>query len=154
MIAFNFTRITNLESMKQLTVLLLFIVLGFSSSAQEADMKRIDFVSKFYAAVTSHKSSKVIKCFDKTYRKEQIKFLSGNKEQFVNELFAGTDANTEKYYNLKLEDIDGIEVFTISEQENGDRKYTFHISSGDLLIEQSLILRKTGNKYGFIGAVG
>lgn len=154
MIMCNFTRITILESMKHLTVLFLFIVLGFSSSAQEIDMERIDFVKKFYVAVTSHKRSKVIKCLDKTYRKEQIKLLKGNKEQFINEFFAGTDVHTEKYYVVKLVDIENIEVQEVFDQGNGEWQYIFHVKSGELLLKQSLILRKIGKKYGFIGAVG
>ena len=154
MIASNFIQITILESMKRFTILLIFVGLGFWSSAQQADMKRIDYVNKFYLAVKTHKQSKVIKLMDKNYSKEQIKFLGGNKEQFVNELFSGNDIESGEYINLKLVDIENIEIDEIHVLEGGDRKYIFNVKSGELLVRCSLVLHKTGKKYGFIGAVG
>ncbi len=154
MITCNFIRMTILESMKQLTFLLLFIGFSISSSAQEVDMERISFVNKFYKAVVSHKQSKVIKLMDRDHRKEQIKLLGGNKEQFVNELFSGIDIHTEKYFNVKLSEIENIEIQKINDLGDGKWEYIFHIKSGELLLEQSLTLRKSGKKYGFIGAVG
>lgn len=154
MIASNFIQIINLEPMKRFTILLIFASLGFWSSAQGIDMKRIDFVKQFYIAVVAHKQSKVIKLMDKGYRKEQIKFLGGNKEQFVNELFGGIDIHTEQYVNLKLTDIENIEIQDVFDRGNGEWEYIFHIKAGELLIKRSLWLNQSGKKYGFIGTSG
>ena len=154
MIAFNFIRIANLESMKRFTILFIFIGLALSVSAQEIDMKQINFVNKFYKAVVAHQHSKVIKCTDKGYRSEQLAFLGGNKEQFVNELFGGFDIHTNEYINLKLNEIENIEIQDVFDRGNGDWEYVFHIKAGDHLVEKTLMLRKTGKKYGFVGSMG
>ena len=140
--------------MKRFTILLIFVGLGFWSSAQEIDMKRIDFVNKFYKAVVSHKQGKVIKLMDKAYRKEQIKFLDGNKEQFVNELFGGVDINSKKYVNLKLTEIENIEIQDVFDRGTDEWEYVFHVKAGDRMVKRSLMLRKSGKKYGFIGSQG
>ncbi len=154
MIASNFIQIINLESMKRFTILLIFVSLGFWSSAQEIDLKRIDFVNKFYMTVVAHKQSKVIRMTDKGYRKEQIKFLDGNKEQFVNELFGGVDIHTEEYINVKFSEIENIEIQDVFDRGDGDWEYVFHVKTGEYLIKLPLLLRKTGRKYGFIGSKG
>lgn len=145
---------TILDTMKRITLAFIFIGLTLTVSAQEIDMKRIDFVNKFYKAVVDHEQSKVIKCTDKAYRKEQLVFLADNKEQFVNELFGGTDVNTNEYVNLTLSEIENIEIQDVFERGANDWEYVFHIKSGDHLVERSLLLRKTGKRYGFVGSVG
>jgi len=154
MIVWNLRQIGNLATMKHITLLFLFIALGFGSQAQEVDLKAIDFVNKFYKAVVSHNQKKVIKCMDKAYRKEQIAFLDGNKEQFVNELFGGSDISSGKWVNLKLNEIDNIEIQDVFERGENEWEYVFHAKSGETIIEVSLTLRKTGKKFGFVGAVG
>ena len=154
MITSNFVQIAILESMKRIAILLIFTGLGFWSSAQEIDMKRIDFVKKFHKAVVAHKQSKVIKLTDKGYRKEQIKFLNGNKEQFVDELFGGIDIHTEEYINVKLSEIENIEIQDVFDRGNGDWEYVFHVKAGEWLIKRSLFLHQRGKKYGFIGSQG
>ncbi|PHR31184.1 MAG: hypothetical protein COA38_08415, partial [Fluviicola sp.] len=133
MIASNFIQFIILEFMKRFAVLLIFSGLGFWSSAQEIDMKRIDFVNKFNNAVVAHKQGKVIKLTDKGYRSGQIKFLDGNEKQYVNELFGGIDIHTEEYINLKLTDIENIEVQDVFNRGNGDWEYVFHIKSGEII---------------------
>lgn len=154
MIASNITHFTILEFMKRFTLVFIFFSLILSVSAQEIDQKRIDFVNKFYKAVVSHKKSKVIKCTDKDYRKEQIKFLGGNKQQFVDELFGGFDIETKEYVNLKLIDIENIEVQDVHDLESGGWEYVFHVKSKGRTTKLTLGLKKSGKKYGFIGAVG
>ncbi len=134
--------------------LILFIFFGLGTQAQEIDTKAIDFVNKFYTAVVNHQEKKVIKCMDKGYRKEQIAFLDGNKEQFVNELFGGSDISTGKWINLKLDEIDNIEIQDVFERGENEWEYIFHVKSGETVIEVPLTLRKSGKKFGFVGAVG
>ncbi len=133
---------------------LIFAFIGLWSSAQEHDMKRIAFANYFCKAVAEHDQNKVIKLTDKAYRTEQIKFLDGNKSQFVNEFFGGFEINTNEYINLRLEDIEQIEIVELIDEGGGYLDYIFHISSRGSTIERMLILRKTGNKFGFIGSQG
>lgn len=154
MITLHLMQNTNLVSMKHLVTFLLFIGLGWSAQAQEIDMKRIDFVNSFYKAVTSHNQKKVIKHMEKAYRKEQIDFLKGNKEQFVNELFGGTDINTNEWVNLKLNEIDNIEIQDVFDRGENEWEYVFHVTSGEKVLKVPLILKQTGKKLGFVGTVG
>jgi hypothetical protein len=154
MITSIFTQLTNLESMKRITLLFIFMAIGFGSFAQEIDMNRIKFVNDFYTAVVAHDQSKVIKMTEKGYRKEQIKFLDGNKDQFVNELFSGMDVNGDEYVNTTFNQITNIELIDVHPRGEVDWEYVFHITAGDRMIERALLLRQTGKKYGFIGSQG
>jgi hypothetical protein len=140
--------------MKQLIVLLALLGLSFTSSAQEIDQKRIDFVNKFYLAVIHHKQKKVIKMMDKDYRKEQLAFLEGNKEQFVDELFSGVDQESQKFVNSELKNVDAMEIQDVKETGAGAWEYTFLVVAGPYKMEIVLLLKKSGRKYGFVGAVG
>lgn len=154
MIALHLMQNTNLVSMKHLVILLLFIGLGWSIQAQEIDMKRIDFVNSFYKAVASHNQKKVIKHLDKNYRTEQLAFLKGNKEQFVNELFGGTDINSNEWVNLKLNEIDNIEIQDVFDRGENEWEYVFHVTSGEKVLKVPLTLKQSGKKLGFVSAVG
>lgn len=125
-----------------------------SVSAQEIDQRGAKFVIKFCKVVAAHKESRVIKCLDKKYRTDQLEFLGGNKTQFVNELFSGNEIQTGEFVNLKLEEIDAIEIVEMEALEYMAWIYVFHIKAGDHTIELWLELKKHGRKYGFVGAVG
>jgi len=140
--------------MKQLTLIIAFLSLSGAVSAQTIDHESIDFVKKFYKAVVTHKKSKVIKCMDKEYRTEQIAFLGGNKQQFVDELFGGFDVETNEYVNVKLDEIDNIEIQDVNELGENLLEYVFHVATKNRTVKVSLNLRKSGKKYGFVGAVG
>lgn len=135
---------------------ILFISGGLSIDcfAQEISKKQIEFVNGFIAAVESHNMNAVIKMTDKEYRKEQLKFLEGRKEQFINELFGGVDLMTDKYVNTRFADILKIEVAEIIPQENGYFEYIFRIRDGEHDLTKSLLLKTTKNKFGFIGSMG
>ena len=96
----------------------------------------------------------VLKMTDKAYRKEQVKFLGGRKEQFINELFGGVDILTEEYINIEFANILKIEIAEVIPLENGDAEYIFRIRDGKHDVLRSLLLKKTKNKYGFIGSMG
>ena len=96
-----------------------------------------------------------MKLLDKTYRKEQLKFLGGNKEQFVNELFGGVDqlADEYTYINTKFNDIQKIEVAEVVPLKEGGFNYIFRIRDGEHDILKSLLL-VVKPKYGFVGSSG
>jgi hypothetical protein len=142
--------------MKRLTLLFIGVFAGFSGAAQENDTDRIEFAKKFCATVIAHDQDQVIKLTDKSYRKAQIKFLGGDKTQFVNELFGGMDVLTDDYINLKFAEIETIAVVEVSEysDEFGGWEYVFHIKVGMHTVWKSLLLKKDGGKFGFIGSQG
>lgn len=140
--------------MKRFTLLFICVFAGYFSSAQEIDMARIQFVNEFCAAVLSHDEAKVIQRTDKDYRKEQIKFLDGNKTQFVNELLSGLDIDSDDYINAKLTEIESIEIVEAREYGQGEWEYVFHLKVGAHIIQRSLLLKKDRNKFGFIGSQG
>lgn len=131
------------------------IVLNFiSAHGQEITEVQIAFANKFKVAVESHDLNAVLKMTDKAYRKEQIKFLEGRKEQFINELFGGVDLMTDAYINTEFANILKIEIAEVIPFENGDAKYIFRIRDGKHDILRSLLLTKTKKKHGFIGSMG
>lgn len=136
-------------------ILILQFITSFSFG-QEISEKQQTHVAKFITAVTNHDQKSVIKLMDKKYRKEQIAFLKGNKEQFVNELFGGSDVNnSDIYVQLKLNEITKIEVAEVIELKGGEGyTYIFRIRGKEKDVYISLGLKKTGKKYGFIGSVG
>ncbi|MFK7787393.1 MAG: hypothetical protein AB8B56_19875 [Crocinitomicaceae bacterium] len=140
--------------MKRFILLFAFVSLSISLYAQEIDQKRIDFVNKFYLAVINHKQSKVIKLMDKDYRKEQLDFLNGNKEQFVDELFSGVDQESSKFINSELKNIEAMEIQDVKEAGKDKWEYTFLVEAGPYKMEISLLLKKNKKKYGFVGASG
>ena len=137
-------------------IFILFIsgIFSISCFGQEISENQISFVNKFMKAVESHNMNVALKMTDKQYRKEQLKFLEGRREQFINELFGGVDLMTNKYVNTRFTDILKIEVAEIIHQENDYFEYIFRIRDGEHDITKSLLLKTIKNKFGFIGAVG
>ena len=69
--------------MKQLLFIAVLLLLPFVSNSQEFPEAQIDFVNSFIEAVQEHDYKKVYRHLDKKYRKEQKKFLGGNKKQLI-----------------------------------------------------------------------
>ena len=136
-------------------ILIFFIGLTNGSLAQKVDEKQKQFADKFIAAVDAHSYNGVFKLLDKAYRKEQLKFLEGNKEQLVNELFGGSEMNSDVYVNVKLNDIQSISVEQVVTLKGGQGyTYLFRIQTKEKEILGSILLKKRGKKYGFVGSVG
>ena len=142
--------------MKNIQFLILSVVLTLTNvlNAQEVSDAQIAFVNKFITKVQAHDLKETLKCTDQAYRKEQLKFLEGRKEQFVNELFGGVDIFTGEYVNTRFVNILKIEVAEIIDHGDGYFEYIFRIRDGEHDLLKSLILRKTKNKFGFIGSMG
>lgn len=142
--------------MKKLTLIfILFIhcIVG-NSFAQEVSEKQIAFANSFLEAVISHSEKKVIDKMDKSYRKEQLKFLEGRTTQFVNELFGGEDLLTGNYVNIKLVEIQKIEIAEVIQLKEGGYTYIFRIRAGSNDVLCSLTLSSNKSKFGFIGTLG
>lgn len=137
------------------STVLLFLLLSFSSNAQEISEKQQKYIRDFTSAVSNHNSKKVIKLLDKTYRKEQLTFLEGNKKQFINELFSGYEIDSDNYVNVAFTEILSFTVVEVIKLKGGEGyTYIFNIKYGNVDIYCSLLLKQKGNKYGFVGAVG
>lgn len=137
-----------------LTILFYLFLGSLPLQAQEISEEQKHFVNHFISVVEAHQLKATLKCTDKIYRKEQLRFLEGRKEQFVNELFGGMDLNTNSYVNTRFNDILKIEVAEIIPQEDGSFEYIFRIRDEKHDLLKSLLLRKTKNRFGFIGSMG
>lgn len=123
---------------------------------QEITEKQKKFANSFIEAVGQNNSKKVIKMMDKAYRKEQLKNLNGNKEQFVNELFGGEDLKDNSVYvNMKLNEITRIEIAEVIPLKGSNEfNYIFRVRNGRFDILSTLLMKKKGRKYGFVGSFG
>lgn len=143
-----------MKSLFFFTLLTIFSSVAFAQS-QTIPNDQIEFVNEFVDAVESHNSKKVLKLLDKTYRKEQLGFLNGNKDQLVNELFGGVDQTTDEYtyVNTVFSDILKIEVAEIIPLKEGGFNYIFRIRDSEHDILKSLLL-VVKPKFGFVGSRG
>ncbi len=139
--------------MKRLMLFFIGVLFIFATHAQELEQAQIDFANAFVEVVTSHKRGRILKKIDKKYRKEQIKFLDGNKVQFIDELFGGSDLMTAKWININMLDIQKIEIAEVQKVDDGYR-YIFRIRDGKHDLLSSLLLMKQNGKFAFIGGSG
>ncbi len=139
--------------MKFLTLILFFCCnVGL---AQQLDQEGQEFIASFIDAVRDHDEKKIMKHLDKKYRKDQIKFLEGNKGQFMNELFAGTNEvgtfitpefqTIISFYQIDVKEISG---------DNPMYEVAFEAEIPDYILYCTLILVRRKKKYVLVGAVG
>lgn len=141
--------------MRNLQLLIIALFVTFSSSfGQEISKKQHKHIAKFISAVQNHSEKKVFKLLDKEYRKAQLTFLEGRKTQLIDDLFSGSEIDSEKFVNGELKNILKIETAEVIANKDGSYKYIFRIRDGssDFLIVLSLTKNK--KKYGFVGAMG
>ncbi|MFT6983814.1 MAG: hypothetical protein ACJAUD_002594 [Crocinitomicaceae bacterium] len=141
---------------RSLILILSFLVISTTGFSQDISDKQIAFANEFVAAVADHSEKKTMKYLDKTYKKEQLEFLKGNKEQLVNELFGGQDlSDTDKYLNFKISEITKIEIVEVIQlKATTECTYIFKLMRGEQEILSSLRLKVNGKKFGFEGARG
>lgn len=146
-----------LRKMKKILLLALLFSVSSALHAQqnmEISEKQDRFVKGFIAATEAHNSKKVIKMLDKSYRTEQIAFLNGNKEQFLNELFSGDDLLSEEtvFFTMAFDKITNVHVAEIIPLKDGNYTYIFHIYDGEHEVLRGLLLMS--GKLGFVGSRG
>lgn len=139
--------------MKYLTILLLFCCCY--SNSQNLNDEANAFIQSFEDAVKSHNKKEVFKHLDKKYRKEQIKFLQGNQEQFINELFSGEN-EAGSYMTPDFNTIINLTLIDAKELEGEEITYEvgFEVDIPDFILYSTLILVKRKKKYVLVGAVG
>lgn len=135
--------------------LFVFMMLCQPLIAQDIDQDGQEFLASFTDAVKSHDSKSVLKHVDKKYLKGQIKFLNGNKEQFLNELLAGQN-EVGKFMTPDFEAIIDILLVDMQEIEGEIPTYEvgFEVDIPDYILYSTLLLVKKKKKYVLIGAVG
>lgn len=137
-------------------IILLFCICMLSSTtsfSQNIPQEHTKVVNTLLSSVMEHNSKGILKALDKAYKKEQLAFLKGNKEQFLNELFGGEDLETGDYQNPKLNDITSIEIINVIKLKEGGYTYIFKVSTVSYSIYSTLYL-SVDKKLGFIGAIG
>lgn len=139
------------------TLFIIFICLISSSSiAQPVDPldNRAIYVKAFVESVQLHQNNKTLKLMQRTYRKDQIRFLDGNKEQFLDELFAGEDMLGAGFVSFNYDEITSFEVAEVIPLDNGDFNYIFRVKDGKHDALCNLVLEFDGKNYRFVGASG
>ncbi len=116
--------------------------------------KRVKFGENFVEAVNDHDSKKIIKMCDESYRRDQMKLLGNNEEQFLEELLSGIDEDSKEYVSVELDNIEKFELVEIDHEEVDGVLYQFMIHSGGREVLVTLILTVNGKSYGFLGAAG
>lgn len=143
--------------------LLLFISFYLTSHilhAQEiSKQETLKFVNEFISAVESHNEDLVIKKLDKSFVKVQLKkFLKGNKQQFLDELFTGEEVNSKEFDAIPFASIISIKVITIEENDETMTDYYFKIKTenGEYICQLFLKHISKGKKFklGFEGSFG
>lgn len=134
-----------------LIIAILLLIPVASLRAQDELTEVQKFANSFIEAVAEHDYKKVWKHLDKTYRKQQSKFLAGNKKRMMDELFSGEDGK--KWVTIDIEEVTKIEIAEVEENEDGTFYYVFRVRTTKYDVYSGLIL-KTIPKLGFEGASG
>lgn len=141
--------------MKVKQLLSIFMLsLSLSVHAQQVAESQNIFVMDFLQCIENHDSKALLKKLDKKYRKEQLRFLGGNKVQFINELFSGYLGSSDTFITPDFEELAQCTVEEIKYTEDGRVVYRFLCQCRDTYLGFELTLVQRGKKYGFVGAVG
>lgn len=140
--------------MKSILIIFLTLLTAFGWSQDKESSKQKKFLHKFEHAVKDHNQRRVLSAMEKSYYKEQLSFLKGNKEQFVNELFGGNEVGGETYINIRFIEITNIEISEIIPLKEGGFTCIYRIKDAQHEVYVTLQMVKTGRKYGFKGPVG
>lgn len=145
--------------MKLLLFVSFYLTFHFFHAQEVSKQESSKFVNEFIAAVIAHNQDLVIKKLDKFYVKEQLKkFLKGNKQQFLDELFTGEEVNTKEFDALPFLSIISIKVEKIEENDETMTDYYFRVKTdkGEYICQLFLKHIQKGKKYklGFEGSFG
>lgn len=115
----------------------------------------ISFMDKFNKAVIAHDEKLIFKMLDKTYRREQLKFLQGNKKQLIDELFSGNNEAGE-WTNLNVSEITQCWMYNNELLEDGNYSIWLELELENNIISVELLVQinKNPKKWGIVGARG
>ena len=113
------------------------------------------FITEFTNAVKAHDYKVIYKLLEKEYRKDQLKFLGGNRQQLIDDLFGGFN-EAEEWVNAKLDEIQEIWMFEFEETTTNNFKLSFEVELEHNILTVELLLTTSDNrkKWGIIGASG
>ena len=134
-----------------LLIIALLLIPVAALRAQDELTESQKFANSFLDAVMEQDYKKVWKHLDKTYRKQQTKFLAGNKKRMMDELFSGEDGK--KWVTIAVDEVTKIEVAEVEDRGDGTIYYVFRVRTHEYDIFTGLLL-KTEPKLGFEGASG
>ncbi len=116
------------------------------------------FLLAFEKKVKGNKKVALIEFIDTDYKMEQLGNLNGNMEQFINELFYGTQIPGGKFTNILLSEIDEIKLIEMQKVGSDLYRATYEIKSAEIKIKVKWDIRNAKNNpisgFGFIGAYG
>ena len=141
----------------RIVLIVFLLVIHNTVLGQKNDRKNPEqFAQSLVRAVLAHNEKETLNHLDTKYVKGQmVKFLHGNQEQFLNELFSGFDAETGEFVQIPFKDILDMKVLRIEPGDSGDNwTVYFQISTNSNTVESSLLLIVKKKKFGFVGAVG
>ena len=147
--------------MKPILILfLLLISLRLFAEAEpdpyQAPQEFFSFINKFTKEVNEKNYKGVYKLLEKSYRKEQKKFLKGNKTQLIDELFGGHN-ELGTWVNTSLNEIKNIQLMEYELGDNGNSyRVYFEVELEDniLTVELTLSTHEDFKKWGIVGAMG
>lgn len=113
------------------------------------------FVDQFNKAVNAHDDKAIFRLLEKKYRKKQLKFLKGNKEQLINELFGGSN-EAGVWRNSKLEEITYCWMYDQELMEDGNYRIWLEVELENNIVSVELIVQTNTKfkKWGIVGAQG
>ena len=116
------------------------------------------FLQSFEKIVISGKYKGLQAFIDTDYKVEQLGNLSGNMDQFINELFCGDVENSNTFKCLEIQNIKAIRLREMISIADDLYQATYLVSTNDYSIIVNFDIRKANNNpnsgYGFIGAYG
>jgi hypothetical protein len=142
--------------MKITLIIISFMISLGVIQAQSHDATAMQkFCEDFALCIEKGNPNKCVKFFDKTYRKEQLKFLNGNKKQFVEEFLAGFNHDG-SMITPSIEDIHSFKLEKIhcSSASYCDAIYTLSLKSGLSYSVSATVVILRAKKFGFRGAMG
>lgn len=116
------------------------------------------FLHRFEKIVISGKSKDLQSYIDTDYKVEQLGNLSGNMDQFINELFCGNIEYSDIFKCIEIQDISGIRLREMILISDNLFQATYLVSTKAYSIIVNFDIRNAANNpnsgYGFIGAYG
>lgn len=146
-------------SLRNTFLLLIFLPAFFVKSQDENAVDYVpegfyQFVNDFVFAVKAHDYDEAYNHLEKSYRKEQEKFL-GSRKQLVDEMFGGFNELGD-WMNTELNSIIEIWMMEYERLENDSYVLYFEVELERyiLTVELNLQTGKKKKKWGFVGAMG
>ncbi len=124
--------------------------------SQDADFDELGaYVNKFEAAVESHDKNEVLKLLEPGYVKRQHdSFLSGNTQQFLDELLCGESSDEGKFTCPGFENINSIKLIKVEPYMDFYFAWFELKANGKTYTSRLPLVSEDGNPFRLAGAEG